>query len=200
MDIIITIPGNSLTHRTSAIHPSTSYTIPEDNTLATRYFQFLSSHKEDVIAKGVIQNLTSLLYMKHKCNLRPLSITPRALVFPVQFQHREGLECFLNYLHAGHLKNDFQTILASNHVMSYASISASLLFDVDIIKEDQSRYMDTFLPYQGEVFSRIVQKLEKGCTGCTPFGGCTQEGGSCTFSHFESQWGIFMNFHENSSC
>ncbi len=27
-----------------------------------------------------------------------------------------------------------------------------------------------------------------------------QAGGSCTFSHFESQWGIFMNFHENSWC
>ncbi len=24
----------------------------------------------------------------------------------------------------------------------------------------------------------------------------TQVGGSCTFSHFGSQWGIFMNFHE----
>ena len=33
------------------------------------------------------------------------------------------------------------------------------LFDVDIVKEDQSRYKDTFLPYQGEVFSRIVQTV-----------------------------------------
>ena len=150
------MPDDSLAHGKSPIHLSTSHTIHQDNAMATRYFQFLSSHKEDVIAQGIIQNLTSLLYEKHKCNTRSPVITPQSFVLPTRFQHRESLECFLNDFHDGHLKNDFQTILASNDVMSYVSIRAPVLFNIDIEQGKPSQYKDSFLSYQGEIFQTIL--------------------------------------------